>query len=83
MPTLPGATCSLLPSGAAALFLTLSVKVPAVTVASTLGTAALIAVARPVTVLLGAAGTATSILLTRKVLPAVNTGLTTVAAIVP
>ena len=85
----PGATCSLLPGAAESVFLTAMVKRPVVlTDAFTLGTppdvtGALIAVASPVTVLLGAAGTATSMLLTRRVWPVVNTGLATVAVIVP
>jgi len=80
---LPGATCSLFPAGAESKFVTLSVSRPLVTVAVTLGTAALMAAAKPDTVLLGAVGTATSILFTRKVLPAVRAGLAFSAVITP
>ena len=81
VPTLPGATCTLLNGAAAAEFLTLIVKYPVVlTVANTFGTVALIALARLVTVV---PVSATSMLLTLSVLPAVSTGLATVAVIVP
>ena len=85
----PGATCSLLPGAAESVFLTEIVKKPvALTDAVTFGTPpsvtrSLIASAKPITVLSGAAGTATSMLFTRRVWPAVSTGLATVAVMAP
>ena len=84
VPTEPGLTLSLLPAGADAEFFTAIVRYPVVsTDAITFGTMALIALARPATVLLGANGTATSMLLTLNVSPAVNEGLVTAAVILP
>ena len=81
-PTVPGATCSLLNSGAASEFLTLRVSRPVgPAVAKTFGTVVLIAVARLDTV--AATGTSTSMLLILIVLPAVSVGPTFLLVIVP
>ena len=90
-PTDPGATCNLLPSGAASVLVTKIVKNPSVeTTAVALGapelvpaSPPLIAAARPAILLFGLAGTAMSTLFTRKVCPAVKLGLGSSEVIVP
>ena len=81
---MPGNTVNLLNSSAAATLTMPIVNNPFAVVAITLGiAAAMIADARPATVLLGPAGTATGILSIRMVSPAVNPGLAVVDVITP